>query len=227
MAARIDLSAADQAQISAAVHAAERGTSGEIVTILADRSDDYADVALWWSVAVAFLALVALCLMPDLYLGLADRVLGQWAQDWHPRAVLELALTVASLKFAGMWLLLLWRPLRLALVPSALKARRVRARAVQCFRTAAERRTAGRTGILLYLSLAERRAEIVADEAIHARVDAAEWGKAMADLIVPVRDGRVADGLVAAIRDVGAILAQHLPRASDDVNELPDRIIAL
>jgi putative membrane protein len=227
MAARIQLSEADQARISAAVHAAEAETSGEIVTIMADHSDDYADAALWWSAAVALLALAVLCLFPDFYLALVDHVLGHWAQVWGPRAVLELALTVASLKFLGMWLLQLWRPLRLWLVPSPIKARRVRERAVQCFRTAAERRTTGRTGILLYLSLAERRAEIIADEAIHARVDPSAWGKAMADLVVPVREGRVADGLIAAIGDVGDILAAHLPRAADDVNELPDRMISL
>lgn len=227
MAKRIVLTPADQARISAAVHAAESGTSGEIVTILSDQSDDYADIALWWAAGVALLALIALCVMPHVYLGMVDRALGRWAVDWTPRAVLEVALTFASLKFAGMWLLQLWRPVRLWLVPSSVKTRRVRARAVQCFRTAAERRTAGRTGILLYLSLAERRAEIVADEAIHMRVDADAWGQAMADLIVPVRAGRVADGLIAAIGDIGTILAEHLPRAADDVNELPDRIIAL
>ena len=60
-----------------------------------------------------------------------------------------------------------------------------------------------------------------------ARALLEDWGKAMADLVQPVRDGRIADGLVDAIGDVGVLLAQHLPRASDDVNELPDRMIHL
>ncbi len=227
MAQRITLSTEDQVRISAAVHAAEAQTSGEIVTILATRSDDYADIALWWSAGVGLLALGFLCVMPDFYLGLIDRLLGRWAIDWTPRAILELALTIASLKFAGMWLLQLWRPLRLFLVPGAVRTARVRAAALRCFRAAAERRTKGRTGILLYLSLEERRAEIIADEAIHQQVADAEWGKAMADLIGPVREGRIADGLVAAIGDVGVLLAAHLPRTEDDVNELPDRIISL
>lgn len=227
MGRRFEVSAEDQARISAAVHAAEAQTSGEIVTILAERSDDYADIALAWSAGVALLALGLLCLMPEFYLGLIDRLLGRWAIDWTPRAVLELALTVASLKWAGMWLLQLWRPLRLALVPGPVRAARVRARALACFRTAAERRTKGRTGILLYLSLDEHRAEIIADEAIHARVAADAWGQAMADLILPVREGRVADGMVAAIGDIGALLAVHLPRTGADENELPDRVITL
>ena len=49
----------------------------------------------------------------------------------------------------------------------------------------------------------------------------------MAKLIAQVRDGRLADGMIAAIGDVGAILGTHFPRAADDVNELPDRLIEL
>lgn len=221
------ISADDQARIQAAVHAAESGTSGEIVPILARQSDSYTDIALWWSIGVALFALGFIAVFPHFYLGLVDHVLGRWATEWTPRAVLELALTIATLKFAGTWALLLWRPLRMALVPKSVRMRRVRARALQAFHLGTDRRTTGRTGILLYLSLAERRAEIIADAAIHARVDDSQWGTAMADLLAEVRHGRIAEGLMAAIGDIGAVLAAHLPRASDDVNELPDRLIEL
>lgn len=221
------LSDEDQARIAAAVHAAEGRTRGEIVPILARQSDDYADVALWWSIGIALFALGFVTVFPNFYLGLVDAILGRWATEWTPRAVLELALTIATLKFAGSWLLLLWRPLRITLVPKSIKMRRVRARALQAFHLGTDRRTTGRTGILLYLSLAERRAEIIADEAIHARVEDSVWGVAMTDLLAEVRHGRIADGLIAAIGDIGAVLTAHLPRARDDVNELPDRLIEL
>jgi putative membrane protein len=227
MAHRLEITAEGQARVLAAVRAAEGRTSGEIVTIITHQSDDYADVALWWSAGVALLALIALVLLPDFYMGLVDRLLGRWAFDWTPRAVLELALTVASLKFAAMWLLLLWRPLRLWLTPRPILAGRVRRRAVTYFRVGAERRTTGRTGVLLYVSLAEHRAEIVADESIHAKVAQSAWGDAMAGMIVHVRAGRIAEGMAAAVADMGDILAAHFPRASDDKNELPDRLITL
>ena len=102
---------------------------------------------------------------------------------------------------------------------------RVRQRAVTCFRVGAERRTHGRTGILIYLSLDEHRAEIVADEAIAGKVAPEVWGDAMAAMLAHLRDGRLADGLVAAVERVGAVLAEHFPRAEDDHNELPDRLI--
>ncbi len=227
MAHRLEITPEDQARVDAAVRAAEDRTSGEILTIITHQSDDYADVALWWSAGVALLALIALVLLPDFYMGLVDRLLGRWAFEWTPRTVLELAMTVASLKFAAMWLLLLWRPARLWLTPRSILAGRVRRRAINYFRVGAERRTTGRTGVLLYVSLAEHRAEIVADESIHAKVAQAAWGDAMADMIVHVRDGRIAEGMAAAVADMGDILAAHFPRAADDKNELPDRLITL
>ncbi len=219
------MTGADRTRVGAAVSAAEAATAGEIVTILAERSDDYGDVALAWSAIVALLALIALALAPDFTIGLHDRLSGNWAQEWSPGRLFGLAAMVAALKFAGTWLILLWRPLRLALTPRPIRARRVHARALSAFRVGAERRTTGRTGILIYLSLAEHRAEIIADESIASKVDAEVWGEALAAMLVEIRRGAMADGLIAAITRVGGVLAQHLPRAGDDVNELPDRLI--
>lgn len=223
----VEITEADRAAVSAAVAAAEAKSAGEIVTIIAAESNTFHDVAVLWSALVAFLALAVLALFPDSYLPLVDRVLGRWASEWTPHHILSLALTAATAKFFAMWLLQLWRPLRLALVPSALKGARVRDRAVRYFKVGAERRTSGRTGILIYLSLAEHRAEIVADEAIASKVAPEVWGDAMGAMIAEIRAGRPGAGMVAAVERVGDVLAQHFPRAEDDRNELPDRLIEL
>ncbi len=219
------LGEADRERVNAAVTAAESASAGEIVTILADRSDDYDDVALAWSAAVGLLALLALTIAPDFYLGLYERLAGGWLHEWTPRAVFGVALLVTALKFGGTWLILLWRPLRLLITPAPIRNARVRARAITCFKVGAERRTHGRTGILVYLSRAEHRAEIVADEAITAKVAPEVWGDAMAAMLAELKQGRLADGLIAAVTRVGAVLAEHFPRADDDQNELPDRLI--
>lgn len=219
------MSDSDRERVSAAVAAAESASAGEIVTILAQRSDDYADVALAWSAFVGLLALTALMALPDFYLGIYERITGCWVHEWTPRAVFGVALLVTTLKVAGMWLILLWRPLRLWLTPAPIRHRRVRGRAVNAFKIGAERRTHGRTGILIYLSLAEHRAEIVADEAIASKVAPEVWGDAMAAMLAELKQDHLADGLIAAIAKVGAVLAEHFPRAEDDQNELPDRLI--
>ena len=95
------------------------------------------------------------------------------------------------------------------------------------FKAAAERRTEGRTGILIYLSMGEHRAEIVGDEAITAVTTPETWGEAMAALITEVKAGRQADGIVAAIGMIGEVLAQHFPRVATDRNEIPDKLIEL
>ena len=225
MAQQFILSDADRTAVSDAVFAAEARSAGEIVTIMADRSDDYHDLALWWSVFVAFLALAVVAWAAPVYLSLIDRITGAWQSDWHPGKVLALALFITSVKFFGMYLLLLWKPLRLALVPGWLKHRRVKARAITSFKIGAERRTHGRTGVLIYLSLAEHRAEIVADEAIAAKVAPEVWGAAMATLVGEIRAGRAAAGMIGAVEQVGTVLAEHFPRAEGDINELPDRLI--
>lgn len=216
---KITLTAHDHARISAAVTAAESHSCGEITTILADQSDSYHDITLIWS------ALVALSIAPNVYLGAVDRLMGWWGSHWQASSLFALATGVVTVKFAAMWLLLRWRWLRLALVPGPIKHARVRARAVTCYRIATDQRTAAATGILIYLSRAERRAEIVADPAISARVPPEVWGTAMASLLDHIRQDRLADGLIAAIGQAGAVLAEHFPGHEDDINELPDRLI--
>ncbi len=225
MAQIFTLSDTDRAAVSAAVSAAEAQSAGEIVTIMAESSDNYHDVALWWSAVAAFIALAVLSWFAPFYLGLIDRITGEWQADWNPSRVLALAMFAASAKFLGMYLLQLWQPLRLALVPGHLKHKRARARAVTSFKIGAERRTHGRTGVLIYLSMAEHRAEIVADEAIASMVAPEVWGAAMATLVGEIRNGHAVAGMIGAIEQVGAVLAQHFPRAEDDINELPDRLI--
>ena len=219
------LTPSDRERVSAAVHAAEAQTAGEIVTILADRSDGYWDVAFIWSALAASAALCVLALFPDFYLARIDWLTGAWARTWSAQGLFALAALTAMAKFTSIALLQLWTPLRMALVPGPVRSARVRARAITIFRVAAERRPHGRTGVLIYLSRREHRAEIVADEAIASRVSPEVWGEAMAVLLAGVRAGHTGDGLVGAVEKVGAVLAEHFPRAENDVNELPDRLI--
>lgn len=219
------LSEADHRRISEAVAQAESGTAGEVVTVLADRSDGYTDVALAWAALVALASLVALALAPDFYLGIAEQVLGGWVHDWSPRDLFTLAAVVATLKFGGMMLLQLIPALRFFLIPKPIRAKRVHDRALQAFRLGAEQRTSGRTGILIYVSMREHRAEVLADAAIASKVEADVWVDGLEALLTHIRKGDVAGGMCAAVARVGTILAEHFPRKADDINELPDRLI--
>jgi len=195
------------------------------VTVLADRSDGYTDVALWWAVGASFTAMSVFALIPGFYLAKIDWLIGGWTHEWTTGEVLTIALGIGLLKFLGVLVIQLWQPLKFWLIPPQVKRMRVREAAIRHFKVGADRRTSGRTGVLVYLSMREHRAEIVADEAIAAKVPAEVWGEAMADMLGEIRHGRLAEGLAAGVRDVGKVLSQEFPRAEDDINELPDRLI--
>lgn len=221
------LTESDRLRVSAAVTQAELSTDGEIVTIVARESDAYHDVALHWSVLAMLLVLALLAAWPHAVEWLYGLVGDAWTAGAPVGALFTIALVLVTLAFLLVRVALAATPLRLALTPRTTKARRVRRRALVLFRASAEQRTLGSTGVLLYLSLAERRAEIVADTAIHSRVANAVWGDAMAALVHAVRDGRPGDGMADAVTRIGAVLAEHFPRSAGDTNELPDRLIEL
>ncbi|MEO6359356.1 MAG: hypothetical protein ABIO43_02125 [Sphingomicrobium sp.] len=220
------LNEADHAKVSAAIAAAEGSSDGEILAIATDRSDAYHDVGLHYAVLVLFMALGFFAAWPS-WLAWYWTMLMGWTAEPTQRELLTLLLGICLAKFLGTLFVMKWMPLRLALTPGTTKTRRVRRRAVALFKASAERRTVGRTGVLIYLSMGEHRAEIVADEAITAVTTPDTWGEAMAALIVEVKAGRPADGIVAAIEKVGAVLAEHFPRSAGDTNESPDKLIEL
>lgn len=217
----------DRAKVAAAIAKAEETTAGEIVAVETPISDAYHDVALHWALVPLFAVLAWAAWRPTALTWWYNFLFGGWSPDPTLSQLLTLLLVFAALKFTVALLILKWMPLRLFLTPAATKHRRVRRRAIAIFQAAAAGRTAHKTGVLIYLSLAERRAEIVADEAIHKITDEHTWGEAMTVLLNDVREGRVGDGICAAVERVGVVLSEHFPRLADDTNEIPDKLIEL
>ncbi|MEO8142173.1 MAG: hypothetical protein ABI617_05900 [Sphingomicrobium sp.] len=217
---------ADHAKVSAAIAKAEGGTDGEVVAIITERSDAYHDVGLHYAVAVLFLVIAWFTAWPSQLEYMWTLAMG-WSAPPTVQQLLLLLLGFGLLKFLAVLFILGWMPLRLALTPGATKTRRVRRRAVMLFKAAAERRTVGRTGVLIYLSMGEHRAEIIGDDAITRVTTPETWGEAMVALLAEVKAGRPADGIVAAVGLIGAVLAEHFPKDGADTNEIPDKLIEL
>ena len=221
------LSESEHEAVTAAVARAERESDGEIVTVIAPKSDAYHDVGLHYAVLAMLLVPVLLALLPQHAIDRGLGLLFGWNAAPGRAELMLLLFVLLTITFLAVRYLLAWMTLRMALTPAATKNRRVRRRAIELFRASAEHRTNGRTGILLYLSMLEHRAEIVADEAIHSRVEAEVWGDAMAALIDEVKAGRTGEGMAIAVTKIGAVLAAHLPPTHDNPNEIPDRLIEL
>jgi putative membrane protein len=207
------MTAEDRARVAAAIQNAEAKTAGEIYCVVAHSSDSYFFPA-------AFLLALAM-LAVSLIVGL---VLEYWWYD------LKMQVFVAAqiLAFASALLMLrLFPGLCFVLVPRRLKYREAHANAVKQFLARNVHVTAARTGVLLFVSLAERYAEVVADAGINQRVAQESWDQAVQGLVEHAGQDRLADGFVAAIAMVGALLAEYFPASAADVNELDDHLIEL
>ena len=200
----MQLSREDRARITEAVRNAEAKTSGEIVCVLARSSSDYAALPALWAALIALSApwpLIVFTQWPVQHIYVAQLV------------AFALALFVFSLG-----------DIRVALTPRAVRRAHAHRAAMEQFVIRGVTRTRERTGVLIFVSLAERYARIVADDAVDAKVKHSDWQAAVDALISHVREDRLADGFVAAIDRCGVILAKHFPGESDDQDELPDRL---
>ncbi len=214
----------DHRLVTDAIADAETRSSAEILAIATARSDTYLDVVMHWA-AVAALAIPVLvaALPPDSIDALIRPILGWHADDIVWRLIMLFVVQV--LAFVAVRYIISETPLRYWLTPSSLKSDRVRRRALSTFKVSTEARTHGRNGVMIFLSLAEHRAELVADAAVHGKVAREAWGEVMAALVDAVADGRPGEGLAAAVTAVGDLLAPHFPPGSANPNEIPDRLI--
>lgn len=202
------LTGEDRTRIEAAVAAAERKTSAEFVTVIASAADDYLHVPILAAAALAFL-LSGFCLLLPLDFSHVEFYAGQVAL------------------FIGAALILQWRPLRMVLVPKAEKTVRARRLAHEQFLELGLSSTKDRTGVMLFVSVAEHYVEILADRGVHAHVSAAVWDRIIADFTQAIRAGRVADGFVQAIEACAHAMAGPCPWHEDDRNELPNRLVEI
>ena len=197
----------DQKRVSDAIRQAETGTSGEIVAVIAPESASYL------SVPALIAAVVALVVpWPLIYF---TWMTVQWIY------LLQLAVFLALLA------VLMPRSFRFRLVPRGMQQRRAHARAVEQFLVQNLDTTAGRTGVLIFVSVAERYAEIIADHGMHPKVGQAEWQAIVDEMTATIGTGRPGDALVQAIGRVGDVLARHFPASTGDVRRLPDHLIVL
>ncbi len=102
-----------------------------------------------------------------------------------------------------------------------------RDRAIEVFSQLRVWDTEHNNGVLIYLLLADRDVEIVADRGVHARLGQTTWEAVCQDMEAAFRQGRFEEGVIAGIRSVGGHLARHYPHAGDKTNELPDRPVII
>jgi putative membrane protein len=201
------ISPADRERIVRAIQTAEETTAGEIFCVIARHSSDYRLVPLAWAAGLALLVPP-----PLIYFTL-----------WPAWTIYVAQLALFMIAAIG----LSWPPLRFHIVPRRAAHDRAHAEAMRQFFAQGLHQTESRTGVLIFASVAERYAEIVADAGINAKVTPDAWDGAVAALVAGLREGRAADGFIAAIAQCGAILAQHFPPGALPRNELPNTLVEI
>jgi len=207
------MSPEDHARIAAAVRAAEAGTSGEIYCVLAHASARYFFPA-------AFMVTLAIVVIS---LGMAYLLDRWWYQISPPTMIAAQLVAIAG----ALVVLIVFPAVRLHFVPLRQRYRQAHDNAMRQFLGRNIHITTKRTGVLLFVSLAERYAEVVADAGINEKVPQETWNAVVAGLIAHAKKGNIADGFVEAIAAVGGLLAQHFPVGAADVNELDDHVVEL
>jgi putative membrane protein len=198
----------DRQKIANAITETERTTSGELVAVVAQAAGDYRYVTLLGP------ALAAL-LLPALLLTIAPGM-SAWTLYLAQAATFLVLALLAHLP-----------PVRMALVPASMKRHRASRLAREQFFEQRLHLTTARTGVLIFVSVAEHYVEIIADEGINALVPPGTWDQAVNDFVERVRVGQIAEGFLAVVEAVGTRLSEHFPRAADDREELPNRLVEI
>ncbi|MFT7462354.1 MAG: putative membrane protein [Pseudohongiellaceae bacterium] len=201
------LSAADRSLVSSAIRRAEERTVGEIVPVVLERSDGHPGAN--WLAAFVSTILGSVLLAPVL--------------PWNSPA---LVIVLQTLLGVMGWLV----ASRLAdvsgLFVSDRRADEVTGeQALQEFYTLGLQKTEAATGVLLFVSLAEHRVLVLGDTGINAVMGDENWSGVVNHVLEGVAKGDLAGGLVAAIDELGTVLAEEFPWKEGDRNELPDRLI--
>jgi len=197
---------ADEDAIIAAVRAAESRTSGQIVCVLARQSCDPSAFSTLYAAALALIAPWPLL---------------EWTQ-FSAQYVFAMQIGVFILAF----LVLGWTPLGVALAPRKVKKRQAYRTALEQFFVRGLPRTRSRAGVLVFVSLAEHYARIVADEDLNGKISESDWRVAVDEMTAHLRAGRVTEGFIAGIVRTGDLLARAAPPDGGG-NELPDRLVRL
>lgn len=197
----------DRARIEEAVRRAEQRTSAEFVCVVMRQADDWNAVPLLWAALAALAVPWPLAMFTD------------WPVQWIHGAQL--------LAFLVLWLAMRPLPVRMRLVPRPVARQRAHRAAAEQFMVRGLGSTHEKTGVLVFVAVAERYACVMPDAGIEAALPEETWKKAIVALTDALHAGRTADGLIGTVDSISADLAATAPPAPDDTDELPNRLIEL
>ncbi|NWA82152.1 TPM domain-containing protein [Pseudomonas sp. D2002] len=201
------LSEHEQRQVAEAIARVEKNTDAELVTVLAARADDYAYIPLLWASLIALVVPGVVHYLSG-YLTMYTLLLAQWAT------------------FIVLCLVFRLPKVTTRLIPRSVRHWRASNLARRQFLEQNLHHTVGGTGVLIFVSEAERYVEILVDEGISKRLDDSSWDGIVTAFTQQVKQGHTLAGFIACIEACGELLKVHVP-VTQTRNELPNRLIVL
>jgi putative membrane protein len=204
---RAKLSEAERARIADAIRAAEVNTAGEIYVVVAGEAAEFHSIPVLWAALIALIVPWPLFLLTAL-------------PSWIILLLQVLAFVVIATAASH-------HRIRHRIVPPSIAGAAARKAAQAQFMAHGVHLTEARTGVLIYVALADRRVEIVADDGINRKVAQSELDQLAQDVVAAARAGVLAEGLVVAVNDAGKLLSRHFPPTAANPNELPNRVVEI
>lgn len=201
------LSETEQKQVAEAITRVERETDAELVTVLTAQADDYTYIPILWA-GLAALVLPGIVNYFGDWLGAHTLMLAQWATF----IVLSLIFRMPGVSTR--------------LIPKSVRYWRASNLARRQFLEQNLHHTEGGTGILIFVSEAERYVEILVDRGISSRLDNSTWEGIVEAFTQRVRNGQTLEGFLECIDACGTHLKAQIP-ATHERNELPNHLIVL
>lgn len=214
------LSEADNKRISDAVARAESKTSGEIVTAIIRESSDYAIHELIAALFGGFIFYTVSLIFYGNIASFLERTFWSYGETWP-----AVFIGITTILFIGLlYLLANIEGVDRLIVPAKTISRKVHRRAMLFFGEAGLFDTKDRTGILIFISLREKRVELIADKGINDKVAKDTWNDVVDNLVSDIKEGKMVGGLVQAVETCGDRLIEHFPIEPDDENELSNEV---
>lgn len=199
--AKFDQTACDS--LAQCVTEIEKATDAELVIVVRARSGNYRHADYLFGSLIAFAALLGLLFLPV-----------DFHQYWVP-------IDVLIVFFLGAFLCSRSNGARRLLTSGTFRAAAVRTFAAAMFYEAGIANTEAEMGVLIYLSLLERRLELIADRGVLKAVPPLEWNQSLFAL-KEAGENPDPENLLKALSDLGELLSKHLPATGENPNELPD-----
>ncbi|MDH4262546.1 MAG: TPM domain-containing protein [Spirochaetia bacterium] len=198
----------EKIEIQNAVKNAERKTSGEFVTIIAGKSESYFLFPIIWAAFGVLIAVIPLILV---------------FTSKNAKIILDIQLLI----FVVMYLVFQIESIKMLIVPKKIRRASVKKLAMEQFLERGIANTKDHSGVLFFVSMAERCVEIIADKGINDKVDKDAWQIIVDEFIENVHNQKMCNGFVTAVEKCGNLMSLHYPVQSDDKNELNDNLIEL